>query len=63
MNRQAYFQQHPEIAAPLPAERLASFGRPEIFVPQKVRAKSRFLIVATVAALGAILSTGYLLSR
>jgi hypothetical protein len=46
----AYFQQHPETAAPPPASEGHDFGRPEAFVPQKVRAKKRFLLLAGAAA-------------
>jgi hypothetical protein len=50
---QAYFDQHPETSAPPPAVEGVDFGRPEVFVPQKVRAKRRFMIVAMVAVVSA----------
>lgn len=46
----AYFQKHPDVAAPLPRVNPPDFGEPEIFVPQKVRAKRRFAILSAVLA-------------
>jgi hypothetical protein len=46
----AYFQRHPETAAPPPAEAAHDFGTPEVFVPQKVRAKKRLRFLAAIAA-------------
>ncbi|AMV23244.1 hypothetical protein VT84_02465 [Gemmata sp. SH-PL17] len=49
----AHFQRHPEEAAPLPKIEVHDFGRPEVFVPQKVRAKKRAkLLVVGGAAMG-----------
>jgi hypothetical protein len=45
----AYFQKHPEVAATSPIVNPSDFGRPEVFVPQKTRAKKRFVILATMA--------------
>jgi hypothetical protein len=52
----AYFHHHSDEAAPPPLEQPADFGRPTVFVPQKVRAKRRFLLLATLGA--AILLAG-----
>lgn len=46
----AYFQHHPEAAAPPPAVADCDFGAPEVFVPQKVRAKQRLIRLAAGAA-------------
>jgi hypothetical protein len=46
----AYFQQHPDVAAPPPTAGHEDFGKPEVFVPQKVRAKKRLLVLAAVSA-------------
>jgi hypothetical protein len=46
----AYFQKHPEETAPRSASKTSDFGKPEIFIPQKARAKKRFVILATTAA-------------
>jgi hypothetical protein len=49
-----YLQCHPESAAPPPSDVTFDFGRPQVFVPQKVRAKQRFKTAAVGgAALGA----------
>ena len=49
----AHFQRHPEETAPPPKVEVRDFGRPEVFVPQKVRAKKRAkLLVAGGAAMG-----------
>jgi hypothetical protein len=45
----AYFQAHPDVSAP-PPEGALDFGVPEVFFPQKARAKRRFLLLAGVAA-------------
>src|SRR5262249_47514715 len=42
----AYFQQHPDEAAPPPAMETKDFGVPETFVPQKVIAKKRLKLLA-----------------
>jgi hypothetical protein len=46
----AYFQRHPDAAAPPPAEAAHNFGVPEVFVPQKVRAKKRLKLLAAASA-------------
>jgi hypothetical protein len=46
----AYFQRHPETAAPPPSDVPAEFGAPEHFVPQKVTAKKRLKLLAAAAA-------------
>ena len=48
-----YFLRHPETAAPPPAAESHDFGRPEVFLPQKVRALKRFQMLAAGAALTA----------
>ena len=54
----AYFQKNPSESAPAPPTG-ADFGRPEIFVPQKVRALRRFKILAvTAAAVGGLAFLG-----
>jgi hypothetical protein len=50
---QAYFQAHPDSAAPR-VEAAADFGKPEVFVPQKVRAKQRFMRLAATAAVAGL---------
>lgn len=64
---QAYFQQHPDEAAPGPAGEVTDFGAPEVFVPQKVIAKKRakFLAAASacVGALGVAGLVGWLLLK
>jgi hypothetical protein len=57
----AYFQQNPETAAPPPAPAAHDFGRPEAFVPQKVRAKKRFLLLIGAAALLGVVGVAGLL--
>jgi hypothetical protein len=46
----AYFQKHPDEIAPLPRVNPSDFGEPEVFMPQKVRAKRRLLILTAVLA-------------
>ncbi len=51
----AFVAQHPELSMPAPAAEPMSFGDPEPFVPQKVRALRRArLVVVAVAALGLV---------
>jgi hypothetical protein len=52
---QAWFRKHPDAAAPAPAVKPTDFGRPTVFVPQKVRARRRFMLLAAagVTAVGA----------
>jgi hypothetical protein len=57
----AYFQQNPDAAAPGPAAG-EDFGRPEVFVPQKERAKKRFLLLAAAATIAALLGAVSLLA-
>jgi hypothetical protein len=45
----AYSQQHPDEAAPPPLVNPPDFGRPEVFVSQKTRAKKRFVILSAIA--------------
>ncbi|HEY1186044.1 MAG TPA: hypothetical protein VGE74_00245 [Gemmata sp.] len=55
----AHFQKHPEESAPLPKVEVSDFGRPEVFVPQKVIAKKRAkLLAAGGAAFGALSMVG-----
>jgi hypothetical protein len=50
----SYFRQFPQTAAPAPACGPVDFGRPQVFIPQKVRAKKRLKALAVgSAALGA----------
>jgi hypothetical protein len=51
----AYFQKHPEVAAPAHRWVYYDVGKPEVFVPQKIRARKRFL-----ALLGAAVFIGIL---
>jgi hypothetical protein len=46
----AYFSRHPDAAAPRGPDLPADLGPPEVFVPQKVRAKKRFLLLAAALA-------------
>ena len=61
----AYFQTRPWEAAPPPAQEEHDFGRPEVFVPQKVRALKRLkalVLAGAVAGLvGAVLLVSLLL--
>jgi hypothetical protein len=57
----AYFQRNPEVLAPKAREMPADFGRPELFVPQRVRAKKRFLVVAGALAIAVLAGVAYLL--
>jgi hypothetical protein len=50
---QAWFDKHPDATAPAPAVRSMDFGKPQTFVPQKVRAKRRFALLA-VAGTGVV---------
>jgi hypothetical protein len=62
--RHAYLQRHPDDAAPPPeCPSGTDFGRPEVFVPQKVRAKRRFRALAAAAALCGIAFLFWLLLR
>jgi hypothetical protein len=45
-----YSQKYPDEAAPLPHINPTDLGQPEVFVPQKTRAKKRFIILSAVAA-------------
>jgi hypothetical protein len=49
----ASFQKHPETTAPSASTGPHEFGCPEVFIPQKIRAKKRFLYI--VASAGAIM--------
>jgi hypothetical protein len=44
----AYFQKHPDMAAPPPRVNPSDFGHPEVFIPQKTRAKKRAAILSAV---------------
>jgi hypothetical protein len=52
----AYFRRHPDEAAPPPVGDYKDFGKPEVFVPQKVRAKKRFVLLAGAAAVAGVLA-------
>lgn len=60
---QAYFQQHPETMSPRPVVEQTDFGHPEVFVPQKVRAKKRVLLLAAVASGVLLFGIAYLAYR
>jgi hypothetical protein len=45
---------NPDVSAPPPAAEVRDFGAPEVFVPQKVRAKKRFLVLAGTATLAGL---------
>jgi hypothetical protein len=45
----ACFQRYPALAAPEPEATASDFGQPEIFVPQKARAKRRLRVLAASA--------------
>ncbi len=44
--QRAYFRRHPDESAPASAQTPNDFGRPTVFVPQKVKAKKRFILLA-----------------
>jgi YetA-like protein len=45
----AYFLRHPDASASPPSQTPTDFGRPEVFVPQKARAKKRLVLLAGAA--------------
>jgi hypothetical protein len=57
----AYFQCHPDVAAP-PAQPDQDFGRPEVFVPQKVVALKRLKVLLAAATAAGAAAALYLLS-
>jgi hypothetical protein len=58
---QAYFKHHPETAAPRVAFS-ADFGKPEVFVPQKTKAKKRLVLFAAATAVGGLAGLGLLVA-
>lgn len=56
----AWFKKHPDASAPAPSVAVVDFGQPTAFVPQKVRAKKRFLVLAAAAGLACALAGGAL---
>lgn len=58
----AYFQKHPDEAAPVPAVEQKDFGQPEVFVPQKVIVKKRVKLLAAVGALGGVMGVAGLVA-
>jgi hypothetical protein len=58
----AYFHHNPNVAAPSPTATSHDFGRPEVFIPQKVKAKKRFVMLAGLGAVGALAGIGLLLA-
>jgi hypothetical protein len=56
--QRAYFLRHPDESVPPPSQTPMDFGRPEAFVPQKVRAKKRLVVLA--GALAALLILGFI---
>jgi hypothetical protein len=59
----AYFQHNPDITAPPPDATPQDFGRPEEFVPQKVRAKKRLKLLAGATAVVGLAGFVWLLLR
>lgn len=57
----AYFQQHPNEAAPPPTVEVSAFGQPEVFVPQKIIAKKRAKLLAATGTACGVLGTAGLL--
>jgi hypothetical protein len=51
---QAWFEKYPDAAAPAPTVKTVDFGKPERFVPQKVRAKKKFFLLAAGGGLIAL---------
>jgi hypothetical protein len=51
----AHFQKHPDESAPPPAADVTDFGKPTVFVPQKVIAKKRAKVLAAAGAVGGAL--------
>jgi hypothetical protein len=49
---QAYFDRHPELAAPPPERKQDEFGKPIVFVPQKTRAKRRLTVIVAATLAG-----------
>jgi hypothetical protein len=57
----AHFQRHPDETAPPPAAEVTDFGKPDVFVPQKVIAKKRAKVLAAAGAVcGAVGTAGLL---
>ncbi len=59
----AYFMRHPDTRAPAVEERREDFGAPERFIPQKIRAIRRAMMVMGGLLLTAALGCAYLLLR
>jgi hypothetical protein len=59
----AYFQKHPGLAAPEPAQQGFNFGDPQSFTPQRIRAVRRFRLIAGAALVMAVVITGWLVIR
>ena len=57
----AYFMRHPDTQAPAVEERREDFGAPERFIPQKIRAIRRAMVVMGGLLLTAALGCAYLL--
>jgi len=57
-----FFQQNPDVVAAPPAVDVQDFGKPEVFVPQKVKALKRFKSLALAGAVGGAACLLYLLS-
>jgi hypothetical protein len=58
----AYFQKHPEVQSPPPSKATHDFGRPEVFVPQKIRALRRAKVLAVVGGVVGLAGAVWLLS-
>jgi hypothetical protein len=58
----AYFEKNPSESAPPPAQDMHDFGRPEVFVPQRVRALKRFKAIVLAGAVVGATAVAYALS-
>jgi hypothetical protein len=59
----AWFARHPDAGAPRGPNLPADLGPPEVFVPQKVRAKKRLLLLAGAAVAVAVLAAVFLILK
>ena len=54
----AWFKLHPDAISPAPSAEKIDFGKPDVFVPQKVKAIKRFKQVALLGSLGLLACRG-----